>query len=531
MIKITDLSYKYPDSEEFVLRKLNLTIIPGSLNLVIGPSGSGKSTLLRCINGLIPNFSGGEIAGRIEVLGLDPINQGVDEMANKVGMVFQEPESQFVFDVVEDELAFALENQGMERNAMHHRINSILIDLDINHLRTKKIRELSGGEKQKVAIASVLVAQPEVLLLDEPTSQLDPSAANDVLELITSLKENFKITIIISEHRLERLLPFTDQVIYIREDHKVEYGSPQKIIPEKEIALPIVKIARKLKLDPLPLVLEDFPNTNLGIINEIKNAPRNEAFIEKKALFSTKNLSTKINGKEILKDVSLTLIPSEIVALVGKNGAGKTTLIRSILGLIPSRGKKYLNGKDISDYSASDLIKNFAYLPQNPNDLLFAESVIEELQITLRNFHLEKTEFQLISFLQQFNLADKSNRYPRNLSVGEIQRTALAAITIHDPRIILLDEPTRGLDYSSKENLAKILQGWRNEGKSILLISQDVEFAANIADRAAILESGEIIFSGSPRKAFTQFPIFRTQTARLFPNRGWILPQDVHFNI
>lgn len=527
MIKISNLSYKYPGSEEYILKNISLTVNPGALTLVIGPSGSGKSTLLRCINGLIPHFSGGEIAGQIEVFGLDPINQGVDEMAKMVGMVFQEPESQFVFDLVEDELAFVLENQGMERNAMHHRVNAILGDLGIQYLRTKKIRELSGGEKQKVAIASVLVAQPEVLLLDEPTSQLDPTAADDILEYITSVKEKLKITVMISEHRLERLLPFTDQVIYIGDDHKIEYGSPEDVIPTKNIAPPIVKIARKLKLDPLPLVLEDFPNTDLGIINKVENSSGNKASITKRELFSIKNLSTTINGKEILKDVSLDLHEGEIIALVGKNGAGKTTILRSILGLITSTGKKYLKGEDISDYSSGELIKYFACLPQNPNDLLFAESILEELQITLKNFHLEKTDPQLITFLQKFNLAKKCLRYPRDLSIGEIQRTALAAITIHDPRIILLDEPTRGLDYSTKENLAKILQDWRSEGRSILLITQDVEFAAKVADRAAILESGEIIFTGSPRKAFTQFPTFRTQTARLFPNTGWILPQDV----
>lgn len=531
MIKISNLSYKYPRSEEFILKNISLTFNPGSLTLVIGSSGSGKSTLLRCINGLIPHFSGGKIAGQIEVFGLAPINQGVDEMAKKVGMVFQEPETQFVFDVVEDEIAFTLENQGMDRNAMHDRVSSILENLDIPHLRTKKIRELSGGEKQKVAIASVMVAQPDLLLLDEPTSQLDPSAADDVLKFITTLKRKLKITVIISEHRLERLLPFTDQVIYMGADHKVEFGSPQEIIPTKDIAPPIVKIARKLKLDPLPLILEDFPAINLGVNREAEKSPGNIISNQKRELFSLKDLSTSINGNKILKDVSLNLHEGEILALVGKNGAGKTTLLRSILGLLPSTGKKFFKGEDISGYSSGDLLKNFAYLPQNPNDLLFAESILEELQITLRNFHLEKTESELISFLRQFNLADKSHRYPRNLSAGEIQRTALAAVTIHDPSVILLDEPTRGMDYIAKENLAKLLRRWQNQGRTIFLITQDVEFAANVADSTSVIDSGEIIFSGDPRIAFTQFPAFQTQTSRLFPNTGWILPQDVPSNI
>jgi energy-coupling factor transport system ATP-binding protein len=531
MIEIFDLSFKYPGAADFALKNFSMTINPGTLTLVIGPSGSGKSTLLRCIIGLIPHFSGGEISGDIKVLDMDPIKQGVKEMASKVGMVFQEPESQFVYDVVEDEIAFALENQGMERNAMHQRVNSVMEELGIHNLRRKKINELSGGEKQKVAIASVLVSQPEILLLDEPTSQLDPESADEILQLITHLKEKRNLTVIISEHRLERLLPFTDQVIYIQEDHEIESGSPISVIPTKSIAPAIVKIAKKLNINPIPLVIEDFPDIKLDIkkSNELKIADVKKESEE--PLFSTKDLSTTINGNQILKDISLNLYEGEIFTLVGKNGSGKTTLLRSIMGLIPSKGEKYLNGKNISELKSEEIIQNFAYLPQNPNDLLFAETILEELRITLKNHEIVKDQAQLIKFLGQFNLDDKSQRYPRDLSVGEIQRTALAAITIHDPKIILLDEPTRGLDYLVKDNLAKILIDWRNMGRSILLITQDVEFGACIADRVAILESGKIIFSGSPRIAFSQFPIFQTQTARLFPATGWILPQDVPSNL
>lgn len=531
MINISNLSFQYPGTKDFALKNISLKIKPKTLTLVIGPSGSGKSTLLRCINGLIPHFSGGEIAGQIEVFGLDPIIQGVDQMANKVGMVFQEPESQFVFDVVEDELAFSLENQGMERNAMHLRVNSILEDLGINHLRQKKIRELSGGEKQKVAIASVLVAHPKVLLLDEPTSQLDPGSADEVLRLITNLKEKLNITVVISEHRLERLLPFTDQVIYIGNDHSVDSGSPQNIIPTKNIAPPIVKIAKKLNLKPIPLVPGDFPRINLNIHKSTKIKVADLEMENEQPIFSIKDLSTTIDGNQILENISLDLYEGEIFTLVGKNGSGKTTLLRSIMGLIPSEGEKYLGGNNVSNLQSGDIIQYFAYLPQNPHDLLFAETILEELRITLKNHGIVKENAKLLTFLQQFDLADKSHRYPRDLSVGEIQRTALAAITIHDPKIILLDEPTRGLDYLAKENLAKILTDWRNQGRTIFLITQDVEFAAGVADRAAILESGEVIFNGSPRKAFTQFPVFQTQTARLFPQTGWILPQDVPSNI
>ena len=527
MIKISHLSYKYPQLQSYVLNDVNLSINPNSLSLVIGPSGSGKSTLLRCINGLIPHFSGGDVSGTIDVLGVNPIRQGVTNMAKLVGIVFQEPEAQFVYDIVEDEVAFVLEHQGYDRTSMHQRVETVLEKLSIQHLRHKKIRELSGGEKQKVAIAGVLAAQPKVLLLDEPTSQLDPQSADEVLQFITSLKEKLGITVIISEHRLERLLPYTDNVIFIGEDHKVAFGPPGEIIPETELAPPIVSIGKKLKLKPLPLVPAEFPEINVNGVVDGGERTRENGQIFEEGLLSIENLSTTINGKKILDNISLQLNYGEILTLVGKNGSGKTTLLRSILGLIPSIGEVNLRGERISDLPPDGLIQHFAYLPQNPNDLLFAESILEELQITLKNHNLEKEKDELITFLQQFNLAEKSLRYPRDLSLGEIQRTALAAITIHDPEIILLDEPTRGLDYAVKRNLAEILQQWRNVGKSILLITQDVEFAARVADRAAILEAGKIIFSGSPRVAFTQFPTFQTQTARIFPGKGWILPQDI----
>ena len=527
MIRITNLYFKYPGAEELALKNVNLRLNPKTLTLVIGPSGSGKSTLLRCINGLIPHFSGGEVAGKIEVFGLEPINQGVEQMANVVGMVFQEPESQFVYDIVEDEIAFALENLGMERNTMHRRVDSILEDLSIENLRRKKIRDLSGGEKQKVAIASVLVSKPKVLLLDEPTSQLDPGSADEVMKLITTVKEKMDVTVIISEHRLERLLPYTDQVIYIGEEHWVESGSPQNIIPKKNLAPPIVQIAKKLNLKPVPLVIENFPPIELNLKKQVEDKIVDGLLANEVPLFSIKEMSTTINGRKILKNVSLNFNGGEILTLLGKNGSGKTTLLRSIMGLIPSKGEKFLKGKNISQLAPEEIIKDFAYLPQNPNDLLFAETILKELHITLENHGIKKDHTQMMTFLKQFDLADKSQRYPRDLSVGEIQRIALAAITIHDPRIILLDEPTRGLDYQAKENLAKILQGWRNEGRAVLLITQDVEFAAAVTDRTGILDGGQIIFTGSPITAFTEFPVFQTQTARLFPGSGWILPRDV----
>lgn len=527
MIKISQLSFKYPQSTGPVLQEINLEIKPATVTLIAGASGSGKSTLLRCINGLVPHFSGGTITGSIEVFGSDPIKEGPQVLASKVGFVFQEPEAQFTFDVVEDEIAFALENIGMPRVQMHQRINDIIEQMQLTDIRRKKVHEISGGEKQKVAIASALVSHPEVLILDEPTSQLDPDSAEDLLNYIVALSGDLGLTVLISEHRLERLLPHIENIAFIQPDHTLMFGKPREILCKMQQVPPIIEIAKRLEISPLPLTQQDFPKISITG-NSDPNINR-QAVIQPptKPALSLNKVSTSLAGMKILKNISLDLNQGEILTLLGQNGAGKTTLLRTVLGLIPSEGSRVLREQDMEEMDLAQIIQHIAYLPQNPNDLLFAESVIDELLITLSNHGLQQEKSELTSFLSKFGLAEKQDRYPRDLSVGERQRTALAAVTVHKPQIILLDEPTRGMDYASKRKLAELLTGWRNQGRSILLVTHDVEFAARLADRVAIIETGELIFNGSPKTAFTKFPSFQTQTALLFPGTGWIIPEDV----
>ncbi len=525
MIKLSDLSYAYPQTSRPVLQNVHIQIEPATLTLVTGATGSGKSTLLRCINGLVPHFSGGTISGQINVFDHDPIQEGPEAMARVLGFVFQEPESQFVFDIVEDEIAFALENAGLPREKMLARVDDVLNQFQIEDIRGKNIYEISGGEKQKVAIASALVQQPSVLILDEPTSQLDPVSADKLLLFIKKLKNDLGLTVIISEHRLERLLPYTDKIIHITEKGHLLFGTPRDILAKMEQVPPIIQIAKKFEISPLPLTIEDFPKIELHeqfVQNEnpsqlTKTEPTLEIF----------NLSTTLGKNKILEDINIQLFPGEILTLVGLNGAGKTTLLRSILGLAPSRGHRRLHGIDMGEMTLSEVIHHIAYLPQNPNDLLFAESVEKELRVTLDNHGLEMSTFQIADFLELFHLNSLRERYPRDLSVGERQRTALAAITVHQPEIILLDEPTRGLDYQAKKGLSMILQRWRDDQRAILLVTHDVEFAAAVADRAAILDDGQIRFDGSPKVAFSRFPAYHTQTSRLFPNHDWITPEEV----
>jgi len=303
MINIKGLSFKYPDAFQNVLENVDCQIEPGTLTLIVGPSGSGKSTFLRCINGLVPHFSGGSISGKIDVFGSDPITDGPEILASIVGFVFQEPEAQFVFDIVENEIAFALENMGIARTVMQTRVDDIIERLELSSIRHQSIHEISGGEKQKVAIASVLVTRPQVLLLDEPTSQLDPISADQILRLCVSLKKNTDLTILISEHRLERLLPYTDNVIEMNNVHNLNIGSTNQIIPNLQNVPPVVAIGKKLGLNPLPLTVEDFPD------DVIKNKKPDFKLVQSElqktksgTILEIKHLSAQIDQKPILED-------------------------------------------------------------------------------------------------------------------------------------------------------------------------------------------------------------------------------------
>ncbi len=412
---------------------------------------------------------------------------------------------------------------------MEQRITEVLDVLKLSSLRHRKINQISGGEQQKVAIASALVARPIVLILDEPTSQLDPVSADEVLKFIIELKTRLNLTVLISEHRLERLLPYTDQIVNLTPDGSVIYGSPQQVLPDMEQVPPIIAIAKRLGISPLPLTPESFPQTVLPISHPAVGEQEKSAADSHRHenLLEIRHLTANLGEHQVLKGINLDIRSGEILVLMGPNGAGKTTFLRSLLKIIPSSGNISFAGQDLNELSFPEIIQKIAYLPQNPNDLLFADSVIDELKITLKNHDMNVNEEDLSVFLNQFGLSDKGSQYPRDLSVGERQRTALAAITVHSPRIIFLDEPTRGLDYQAKHQLSTIFHQWREQGKAILLVTHDVEFAAQLANRIAIIEDGKLIFDGTPQDGLTKFPDFQTQTAQLFPGMGWITPGDV----
>jgi energy-coupling factor transport system ATP-binding protein len=538
MITFQQVSYSYPEAKRPALQDVNLHLPEGAFTLVMGPSGAGKSTLLRCINGLVPHFSGGELAGTLAVDGLDPVQASPQIMSQHVGFVFQDPEAQFVVDRVEGEIAFALENAALPRQEMRVRVEEALDLLDLAPLRDRRLETLSGGERQRVAIAAALALRPHILVLDEPTSQLDPKSAEDVLHALVRLNADLGLTIVLAEHRLERVLPFVDYLVYLSEiGSVVAAGPPRQVLQRLELLPPLVALGKALAWDPLPLTIKEgrqfsrkwskhsgglAPKTSQPTSKQVNQQTHTESYLQ------ARDVEVGYNGRPVLHGVDLDVWPGEIVVLMGRNGSGKTTLLKSIVGLLrPRRGGIKVAGQHVAARNVAEVCQRVGYLPQDPNVLLFADTVLEELLITLRNHGLEVSPpIAPAALLERLGLGDKEAAYPRDLSAGERQRVALGAVTVTQPGALLLDEPTRGLDYAAKRVLVDLLRAWRDDGMAILLITHDVELAAAAADRVVLMSHGEIIASGDPSQVLGASPLFAPQVARLFPGTGWLTPED-----
>ncbi|HKC18742.1 MAG TPA: ATP-binding cassette domain-containing protein [Candidatus Dormibacteraeota bacterium] len=437
--RLKNLSYWYPRSAKPALDEVDLDLDDG-LTLVTGPSGGGKSTLLRVLNGLVPHFHGGRIRGVATVDGRDIISTPTAQLASTVGFVFQDPELQAVYDGVEREIAFGLENLGVPRAAMRERVDSALARVGIEHLRHRRIRTLSGGERQRVALASVLALQPRVVVLDEPTSQLDPDGAARVMESANALAVG-GTAVVMSEHRLETVRGAT--AVLAVEDGRVSRAavSPPDLVPPARHA---------------PWGAEAWSCTGVTAGHE---------------------------HHAVVTDVTVAGRQGEVVALSGPNGGGKTTLLRTLAGtLAPLTGKVDRRPGRI------------AYLPQNPTAILHRPSVRSEVELTLEWAH-EKADPQPI--LAAMGLSDVADRYPRDLSSGERQRAALAVVLVGAPTLVLLDEPTRGMDARARAALVHVVASLRDAGAAIVLATHDRGLQRELADRVIEVCGGRATEAGA----------------------------------
>ena len=497
----SQVRFAHPDGRT-ALEGIDLEVAEGDLVLVLGASGSGKSTLCRTVNGLVPHTSGGRFGGVVTVMGRNTTTNRPRDLADVVGFVHQDPEAQFVVDQVEADIAFVLENLGTAPDAMRRRVEESLDALGIAHLRDRSPSSLSGGERQRAAIAGALAAAPSVLVLDEPTSELDPQGADDVLAAVDRLRDDLGTTVVLAEHRLERAGPLADQAVVLEAGVIESRGSVREVLPAYAGAAPVTQLGHLLAWDPVPLTVREARRL-AGTMPSPARPPTAPAEAPGDTLATARNLTVGHGRTPVLDDIDLDLGRGEVVALLGRNGSGKTTLLRALAGMhTPSRGRLSVDA-------------SVGYVPQNPNALLFAPTVEDELTETLRLRGMPDGG-QVESWLQRLDLTALRERHPRSLSAGQRQRVAVAAVAVGGAAILLLDEPTRGIDPPSATALETALRDHRQAGGLAVMATHDVELAARVATRVVVLGDGEIVADG-PAAAVLAGSLFAPQVLRVLP--------------
>ncbi len=521
--------FAYPRQAEAALDGIEWTLAAGTLTLLAGPSGSGKSTLLRCLNGLVPHFSGGRFGGRVLVAGKDTRRTPPRGLAAEVGFVFQDPEAQLVTTRVDDEIAFGMEQLGVERATMRRRVDEALALLGIEHLRRRDVATLSGGERQKVAIAAALAPRPRILALDEPISQLDPWSAEEVLAAVCQLHRELGLTTVVAEHRLSRIVALADRMRLLGpQGRTVADGPPGAVLPllERDAVPPLAALGLALRWEPLPLSVDDARER----ATEDRRAGRAPAEPRPDPPSPAGPPTVEVAGlvagygrSAVLRGVEFAARPGELVALMGRNGSGKTTLLRALLGFqAVERGQVEVAGRDVARTRPADLAAVVGYVPQNPSSILFAETLEDELAFTLR-FHPNGHPPE--ETLAEVGLGWAAKRHPRDLSGGERERAALAAILVGNPRVLLLDEPTRGMDGASKLAMLDALRRRCQAGVAVVMATHDVELAA-AATRVVVLDGGRVVADGGPRQVLPAVPAYATPVNAVYGGR-FLTPEDV----
>jgi len=546
LIKLNRVTFQYNGAPKPALDDVCLSINPGEFVLVTGPSGSGKSTFCRTLNGLVPHFHGGTFSGKIEVAGMDPLSAGTGLMASLVGMVFQDPENQMVTTDVEHEICFGMENLCLAKDLMAKRLEETLDTMGISHLRHRPLNELSGGEKQKVAIAAILALHPRVLVLDEPTSELDPKGADDVFSILGRLNDELGLTIIVVEHRLERIIQYVDRFILLSGgrvviDKPVREAMDQHVpeILRSGIGLPpLINLHHLLKQKGIETggppftvkegrqvfepVLKKTLKPVYSVIHDDHPAPAVEI----------QNVSFAYpTGLAALKAVNLNIGRGEMVVIMGRNASGKTTLVKHLNRLLtPTKGKIRILGREIATASTAEMSAHVGLVFQNPQEHLFSDSVEEEIAFGLKNKGVDASEIRRIGrrMLEKFGLSHLAHRYPRELSGGEKQRLALAAVMAGEPDILILDEPTRGIEDRLKMELMRILNDYRQQSKTVILITHDVELVARFGERVILMSEGRIIVDGDKHHVMSGALMFSPQINRLVqPYEKHGVPADI----
>ncbi|MEU0024337.1 ATP-binding cassette domain-containing protein [Streptomyces sp. NPDC006335] len=537
MIRFEDVSVTYDGAAEPAVQGVDFEVPEGELVLLVGPSGVGKSTILGSVSGLVPHFTGGTLRGRVTVAGRDTRTHKPRELADVVGTVGQDPLSHFVTDTVEDELAYGMESLGLPPTVMRRRVEETLDLLGLAPLRDRPLATLSGGQQQRVAIGSVLTPHPRVLVLDEPTSALDPAAAEEVLAVLQRLVHDLGTTILMAEHRLERVIQYADQVALLPAPGTPPcLGTPAEMMAVSPVYPPVVDLGRLAGWTPLPLTVRDARRRAGDLRDRLAGrAPTADAPAPADGgpapqgplnLADVTALSVRRAHVQALRHIDLTIRPGETVALMGRNGAGKSTLLNTLVGLVaPSTGAVRVGGAPPHRTPPRDLVRRVGLVPQEPRDLLYADTVAAECRAADKDADAAPGTCRALVTDLLPGVADDT--HPRDLSEGQRLALALAVVLTARPPLLLLDEPTRGLDYAAKSRLVAVLKDLAATGHAIMLATHDVELAAELAHRVILLAEGEVIADGPATDVITSSPSFAPQVSKILAPQRWLTVAEV----
>lgn len=542
-IEIKNAYYRYPNARDFVLRGINLKVERGEFVSLMGPTGAGKSTLCLTLNGILPHSLGGELQGEVRIMGKATTDCTVPELAQKVGIVFQESESQLFSMSVEEEVAFGPENLGVDPVEIRERVDWALEVVRMKEYSHQSPFKLSGGQKQRVAIAAALSMLPDILILDEPTSELDPVGKMEVFSVVSYLKEKQNITVVIVEHESEEIARFSDRILVLEKGEIVLEDEPRKVLGDvdrlKEIRLcppHVCELAsilnRKLnnrknfsfltlkeakeKLEPLFLEVKNCQVKVLSKKDELESCPDSycEYIKNTHPIIFVENLHFRYEGadKKALKGINLNINQGEFVAIIGQNGAGKTTLVKHFNGTLkPGQGNVYVEGVNTRKETVAELSRKVGYVYQNPDHQIFCSTVEEEVAFGSKNLGLsgEEIKKRVQEAISIMGLESIRGNCPSVLGLGERRKVSLASIISMKPHIIILDEPTTGVDWETCLELMRAVRKLNREGHTIIMISHNMRMVAEHARRVIILGNGEVILDSSTRKVFSQSEILK----------------------
>jgi energy-coupling factor transport system ATP-binding protein len=523
IVHVDRLSFRYPGAPSLALRDVSFTVEQGECLALMGATGAGKTTLCLALTGIVPQFFGGELYGTVRVAGLDTLAHPVSTLARTVGIVFQDPEMQLTATSVEHEVAFALENLCLKTTEIRKRIDEVLPAVGLAGLEKKHPHALSGGQKQRLAIAAALALKPRLLVLDEPTSQLDPVGAAEVFALIRMLNRELGITVIVASHQSEEVAEFADRVALLDNGRlirlaptrqffqDVTFLTNHRIRPPQVTAFFHCLRERGLELDSLPVTLPEALSTYETVRPSLDFHPQTVTTTPTPSRCGAVRLAaqdltyTYADGTRALAGVTLNIRAGDYVAIVGQNGAGKTTLVRSFLGLLrPSAGLLTLDGSLLENLAVGDISQRIGFVPQNPDTQLFTFSVAAEVGFALEQVGLPTSQVRcrVDDALAAMDLIRQRDLHPFALSKGDRGRVVLAATLIREPEILIFDEPTTGQDYQGAMRILELMRQLHTAGKTVIVITHHLHLLPGFAERVLVLGQGSVLLDTSLAEAY-----------------------------